>query len=127
MGKEAIVSTRTRSTALIGIIMASLTSASAMTLREFKKFSIDEQGTYIGAAVNMLAYTYAANGNVPKASCIKNWYFGTRGTETPGPREIRIEIGVAEKLDADKYHVEGVILGVTDKACPASTAAKPKP
>ena len=90
-----------------------------MTIREFRKFSTTEQSTYIGAAVNMLANSYAANGNTAKASCIKNWYFGKRGVETPGPREITIELGVAENLDADKRHVEGVILGVTDKACGA--------
>ena len=104
-----------------------VSTASAMTIREFRKFSADEQSMYIGAAVNMLAYTYAANGNVPKATCIKNWYFGKRGVETPGPHEIAIEMGVAEHLNADKYHVEGVILGVTDKACPAATPAQSKP
>jgi hypothetical protein len=88
-----------------------------MTIREFRKFSRDEQSMYIGAAVNMLAYSYAATGSVAKATCVKNWYFGKKGVETPGPREITIELGVAENLDADKYHVEGVILGVTDKAC----------
>ncbi len=110
--------------AIAAILSLCAAQASAMTLQEFKKFTTTEQGTYIGAAVNMLAYTYAANGNVAKASCIKNWYFGVRGTDTPGPREITIEIGVAEHLDPTKYHVEGVILGVTDKACPATAQAR---
>jgi hypothetical protein len=74
---------------------------------------------FIGAAVSMLAYSYAANGNVPRARCIQSWYYGKKGVETPGPREIAIEMGVAENLDAEKYQVEGVILGATDKACPA--------
>lgn len=77
---------------------------------------------YIGAAVSMLAYSYAANGDVPKARCIQNWYYGKKGVETPGPREITIELGVAENLDAEKYQVEGVIIGVTDKACGAGAS-----
>jgi hypothetical protein len=98
-----------------------------MTIKEFRKFTKDEQSMFIGAAVSMLAYSYAANGNVPKARCIQSWYYGQKGAETPGPREIAIEMGVAENLDAEKYQVEGVVLGVTDKACPAGQAAgKPK-
>jgi hypothetical protein len=111
---------------VVAVLVAALitlyaSTASAMTIREFRKFSPDERSMYIGAAVNMLAYTYAASGNVPKATCIKNWYFGKSGVETPGPREITIELGVAEHTDPDKYHVEGVILGVTDKACPVAS------
>jgi len=102
-------------------------AASALPIKEFRKFSPQEQATYITAAVSMVAYTNAANGNVAKASCIKKWYFGTKGADTPGPHEIAVEMGVAEHLDADKYHVEGVILGVTDKACPALTPAQGKP
>jgi hypothetical protein len=97
-----------------------------LPIKEFRRFSTQEQGTYIGAAVSMLAYAYAANGDTVKAHCIQNWYFGTRGVETPGPREIAIEMGVAENMDPTKYHVEGVILGVTDKVCGPS-AMKPKP
>ena len=99
----------------------SIAQASAMTLKEFRKFSETEQGTYIGAAVNMLAYTYAANGNVAKASCIKKWYFGVQGASTPGPHDIALEMGVAERVDALKYQVEGVILGVANKACGSGT------
>ena len=102
------------------------TAASAMTIKEFRKFSVSEQGTYIGAAVNMLAYSNAANGDIGKASCIKNWYFGKKGVETPGPRQLTIEIDVAGNLDADKYHVEGVILGVTEKTCGAGGLAGKK-
>jgi hypothetical protein len=112
--------------AMLAASIALTTPASAMTIKEFRKFSTTEQGMYIGAAVNMLAYSYAANGEAGRASCIKNWYFGTKGVETPGPRAITVEISVAGDLDADKYHVEGVILGVTDKACGAS-AAKLRP
>lgn len=91
--------------------------AGALPIREFRKFSADDQSTYTTAAVSMLAYSYAAGGNTAKASCIKNWYFGKTGTETPGPREIAIEMGVAENQDAAKYHVEGVIIGAANKAC----------
>jgi hypothetical protein len=119
---------RTRAAVLVACVGLYMAPAPAMTLKEFRKFTTEERGTYIGAAVSMLAYTYAARGNVEKARCIQSWYYGKRGAETPGPREIAIEIGVAENLDAEKYHVEGVILGVTDKACPATAAqAKPKP
>ncbi len=106
----------------------SVSTASAMTLREFRKFSNSEQGMYIGAAVSMLAYTYAANGDVAKGRCVQNWYFGQRGAETPGPREITNKLDAYDSLDPDKYHVEGVILGVTDKVCGnASATSKPKP
>ena len=60
-----------------------------------------------------------------QGQCIQGWYFGKKGTEAPGPHEVAIEIGVAENLDAEKYHVEGVILGMTDKGCGA-VAARPK-
>jgi len=96
--------------------------AFAMSIKEFRKFSPTEQGTYIGAAVSMLAYSYAANGDPARARCIQNRYFGKKGVETPGPREITVELSVAEDLDADKYQVEGVILGVLEKACGAPAA-----
>ena len=93
-----------------------------MTLKEFRKFSTGDQGTYIGAAVSMLAYFYAANGDTPRARCVQNWYYGKDGA---GPRQITVEISVAGDTGAEKYHVEGVILGVAEKACGAA-APKPK-
>lgn len=100
-----------------------------MTIKEFRKFSQLEQGTYIGAAVSMLAYAHAANGEAVKGRCILNWYFGKKGIETPGPRQITVELAVAGDADAEKYQVEGVILGLTDKVCGggASGATRPKP
>jgi hypothetical protein len=95
-----------------------------MTIREFRKFSTTEQGTYIGAAVSMLAYSYAANGDPTKGRCVQNWYFGQRGVETPGPHDITVKLDAYESLDPDKYHVEGVILGVTDKVCGAAPATR---
>lgn len=110
-----------RTAALMAAAMAVYTpTASAMTLRDFRKFTTDEQSMYIGAAVSMLAYTYGANGQVAKGRCIQNWYYGRKGVETPGPREITNRLEAYESLDPDKYHVEGVILGVTDKACRAT-------
>ncbi len=109
---------------LIAILDAG--QAFAVTLKELRRFPKAEQGTYIGAAVSMLAYTYAANGDPVRARCTMNWYFGKGGAETPGPREIAVEIGVAEADNPEKYHVEGLILGLTEKACPASPT-KPKP
>lgn len=98
----------------------------AMTITEFRKFSRTDQSTYIGAAVSMLAYSLAANGDTAGATCVKNWYFSARkGVETPGPHEISVEMALAEKADATKYHVEGVILGTAQKACPVVT--KPRP
>jgi hypothetical protein len=101
------------------LIVFCSSQAGALPIKEFRKFSADDQATYTTAAVSMLAYSYAASGNTAKAHCIQSWYFGKKGVETPGPREIAIEMGVAEHLDAAKYQVEGVILGAADKACEA--------
>lgn len=111
--------TRLLLAAVVAAALSMLASqqAHAMPIKEFRKFSADEQSTYIGAAVSMLAYNYAATGNTAKAHCIKEWYFGQKGVETPGPREIAVEMGAAENLDPLKYHVEGVILGSAEKAC----------
>ncbi len=114
------------SAAMVAVIaILSPSSAQAMTLREFRKFTSTEQGTYIGAAVSMLAYSYAANGDPGRGRCVLNWYFGKKGMETPGPREITVEMTAADNLDPDRYQAEGVIMGVVEKACPA-TPAKPK-
>lgn len=112
---------RKTAVALAAFIGLSITPASAMTIREFNKFTTEEQGTFIGAAVSMLAYTYAANGDRAKGRCIQHWYFGEPGKPTPGPEAIRTRLAAYESLDPDKYHVEGVILGVTDKVCGAGT------
>jgi hypothetical protein len=117
---------RAMAAVVVAIALLSLSSAHAMTLREFRKFTSTEQGTYIGAAVSMLAYSYAANGDPGRGRCVLNWYFGKKGMEAPGPREITVEMTAADSLDPDRYQAEGVIMGVVEKACP-STAAKPKP
>ena len=73
---------------------------------------------YLIGAVSMTAFTYATNGDPVKARCVQNWYFGAhKGDETPGPHDLALEIAAAELVDAAKYHVEGVILGLTDKVC----------
>jgi hypothetical protein len=113
---------------VLAAYVISTISASAMTIKEFRKFTIPEQGMYIGAAVSMLAYTYAAIGDVAKARCVQSWYYGKRGVETPGPSQVTIEIDLAGNVDAEKYQVEGVILGVADKACGAGASqGKQKP
>jgi hypothetical protein len=109
----------------LGIVALLATSqVSALSIRDYRKLSHGDQANFVAAAVSMLAYTYAANGDVPRASCAKNWFFGQHGEETPGPREIALQIGIAEQRDPDRFLVEGVILGTVEKACPAS--AKPK-
>src|ERR1700687_2794645 len=86
-------------------------TASAMTIREFRKLSPPAQSTYIDAAVSMLTSTYAANGNAAKSRCIQNWYFGQQGAQAPGRRQIANELEAYESLDPDKYNVENVMLG----------------
>jgi hypothetical protein len=102
----------------------SMNSVSALSIREFRKHTPEKQGVYVSAAVSMLAYTFAANGDLAKASCVKTWYFGKLGEETPGPRELAVEIGIAEKRDADRFHVEGVVLGVVEHVCGADARTK---
>jgi hypothetical protein len=117
----------------LAIVMAILMtgpSAGSMTIKEFRgKLSSQERGLYIGAAVAMLGYHYAANGNVAKATCIRTWFFGDRkGGEPRGAREITIEEGVAANLDPDRFHIEGIIEASVEKACGAEIprpASKP--
>jgi len=96
--------------------------ASALPIKEFRKFSREEQSNYIMAAVSMLAYSHAANGDVPKGRCVQNWFFGKAGQPAPvGPDTLAVKIAAYESMDPEKYHVEGVILGATDKACDVSS------
>jgi hypothetical protein len=102
--------------------------ASALPIKEFRKFSQEEQASFLIGAVSMVAFTYATTGETARARCIQNWYFAHKNVETPGPRQLAVELGVAENLDPEKYHVEGVILGLTDKVCGnAPATSKPKP
>lgn len=95
--------------------------ASAFTLKEFRKYTANQQAVYLSGAVSMVAFTYATTGESAKARCVHNWYFGPG--DAPGPRQLTLELSVAEDLDPEKYHVEAIILGLTDKVCgsPAST------
>jgi hypothetical protein len=79
--------------------------ATAMTIKEFRKFSQTEQGTYIGAAVSMLSYSYAVNGDPAKARCIQNWYFGKKGVETP--RQHEITCGDGHSREAWRREISG--------------------
>ena len=96
--------------------------AAALPIKEWLKYPPEKRAVYITGAVSMTAYTYASNGNTAKARCIQSWYFGQKGVETPGPSALALELGAAELQDASKLHVEGVILGLTDKVCGADTA-----
>lgn len=109
------------------VVLLAAGQADALSIREFRKHPDDQQAVYVTAAVSMIAYNQAVVGDVDKARCIRNWYFGERGEETPGPRQIAIEMQVAERQDPDKYHVEGVILGVIDNACSEAARAARRP
>jgi hypothetical protein len=111
--------------ALAAFAILDTQTALALPIKEFKRFSAPDQATYLIGAVSMLAYSYAANGDTAKARCVQNWYFGEKGQDTPGPRQLSVEIVAAESVDAAKYHVEGVILGLTDKVCGATIKQKP--
>ena len=91
--------------------------AQAITITEFRKYSQPEQATFLSGAISMAIYNYAANGDPAKARCIRDWYYGKAGEDAPGPRQLAVELGIAERQDAGKFHVEGVILGLTDKVC----------
>lgn len=92
--------------------------ASAMTLKEFRKFSSADQNLYIGAAVSILAYSHAANGQVEKARCIRQWLFGSgKDSVAPGVRVMMRAIAPGN-FDEEKFHIEGIVLGAVDKACP---------
>jgi hypothetical protein len=108
--------------ALLSLLTAMPTAA--LSIRDYRKLNRDQQTTFVLAAVSMLAYNYAANGEVPRATCVKNWFFGQHGEETQGPKELAVQIGIAEQRDPDHYLVEGVILGTLEKACPAPAKAK---
>ena len=93
-------------------------SASALSIKEFRKYPKEQQAVYISGAVSMIAYTHASNGDTARARCVQNWYFGEhKGDETPGPHQVALEIVAAENVDAERYAVEGVILGLSDKVC----------
>ncbi len=111
---------------LAEVVFVSL-PASGMSLKQFRQFSPEERSMYIAAAVSMLTYAYAANGHVDQARCLRTWYFGRDGKDAIGPRELVKAIGVAANLDPLNHHIEGVILGVADKACGPvmPVAAKP--
>lgn len=112
---------------LICLLLGTFSQSSfAITIKDFRKYSHDDQSQFIVGAVSMAAYSFAANGAPERGRCIMNWFFGKAGQETPGPNKIAFEIGIAERRDAAAFHVEGVILGLAEKACPAVAAATVK-
>ena len=60
----------TRRAASVAVVFLTLSAAtaSALPIREFRKFTTAEQGMYILGAVSMLAYNYAATGNPLRAT-----------------------------------------------------------
>ncbi len=99
------------------VMILSTTPVAALSLKEFQKFSEQERVHFVSAAVSMTAYIHAANGETAKAHCIAKWYFGTAGSEGKGPDQMATEISVAKQPDPEKYHIEGIVLGLTEKVC----------
>ena len=110
---------------LAALITVCAGQASALSIREFRKFSREDQAMILTASVNMLVFTYAANGKPTQAGCIQRWFTG-KAKEAPASasQDLATELAVAEHSDPDKFHIEGIILGVTDRICPST---KPKP
>lgn len=93
--------------------------SNALSLTEFRKFSPGEQSMIVTASVNMLIYSYASEGRLERAKCVRRWYFGQTGLKAPGPAEIVNQAALAERRDSSKFEIEGVILGSAERACPA--------
>ncbi len=101
------------------LVLFSITTGTALatTLRQFQRFTKEQRSVFVSGAVSALAYYFAANGEQQRSNCVNDWYFGKPGEETPGPRQLAIEIALAERRDPDKYDIEGVILAALDRSC----------
>lgn len=102
----------------------STSPAAALSLEEFAKFPESQQGPFISASVGMAAYIAAAQDDVPRARCIRRWYFGAGERVGEGVEAIANEITIAERIDPKKFHIEGIILGLLDRACAAAPAGQ---
>ena len=91
--------------------------AFALSIRDFRRFKQEEQAMILTASVSMLVSTYAADGKTAQARCIRSWYFGLNDGKAHGPRDLATEITLAERADPDKFQIEGIILGITDRVC----------
>ena len=113
----------TRFSAAFLAVATLATTALAMPVGDFLKQSRHEQAVYVDGSVSMLMYNYAANNNLQKASCIKQWYFksskDSQGNVIPAPGPVQLvhEIYKADAIDPAKFQVEGVILGLTNQVC----------
>jgi hypothetical protein len=88
--------------------------ASALSLRDFRRYqSSEKEGIFIAGAVSMIAFAHAANGDVGRAKCVQKWYFGGG----KGPEEVAAEIAIAEKIDPDKFKIEGILWALAQKHC----------
>lgn len=94
-------------------------SLPALSIKEFRRYSIEDQAVFVSGAVSMVAYDLAVRGEVPRAKCVRAWYFGSAGKAATGPSDLAVELNIAERQDAEKLHVEGVILGTIGRACKA--------
>ena len=102
------------------------TTASALPVGDFLKQPPRDEAVYVCGAVSMLMYSYAANNDVKKASCINQWFFKSskdnQGNVIPAPggAQLSDEIDKAAVINPAKFQLEGVILGLTNKVCGAA-------
>ena len=96
----------------------------ALSVADFSRYPPERQASFLSGALSILAYSYAANGDVARATCIKTWHLGKPGQESSSSRELAIEIAIAQRSDPDRLAIEGVILGSADKACPSKQFSK---
>jgi hypothetical protein len=103
-----------------------------VTVADLRKTSSDDQDSYAQGAVTMLYFSYAARGDISGSDCLANYYFkqsnDAQGKAIPakGPEDFFSEISKVERIDPGKYNVDGIILGLTEKACGAAqTQSKP--
>ena len=109
------------------LFVASTATLQAMPLSELGKMPKEERAQFISAAVSMTAYIAAADGDVTWGRCVAAWYFGPeRNGIGDGVDAIASEILVAERVDPKKFHIEGIILGLAEKACGSRSSAQSK-
>jgi hypothetical protein len=90
----------------------------ALSVTEFLKYPPNARATFLSGALTMLAYSYAANGDIEKATCIKTWHLGKPGRESRSAQELSVEIDLAAKRDPNHLAIEGIVLGLAEKTCP---------
>lgn len=109
------------------LVALSTSPGAALSLEEFAKFPDDQKAQLISASVGMVAYIAAADGDVERSRCIQRYYFGTADQVGEGVEAIATEIIVAERIDAKKFHIQGIILGLLARECGSSGPAHRSP